>query len=44
MTRRFTSDDPDWEYVSDNLIRLPEPEPAEEEGPRLLGDPVPPPN
>ena len=25
MTRRFTSDSPDWEYVSDNLIRLPEP-------------------
>jgi RIO kinase 1 len=29
MTRRFTPDDaPSWEYVSDNLIRLPEPEPA----------------
>jgi RIO kinase 1 len=27
MTRRFTPDDPDGEYVSDNLIRLPEPEP-----------------
>ena len=31
MTRRFTSDDPDWEYVSDNLIRLPQPESSGED-------------